>query len=537
MSNLWELAAYVEDNPSDYLQRWRLAKDLYAAHEYRLALEHLQVLKNEWRPHLNARRYLGAVYYRMGRYTEAARALREAITEWPDEIALREQLAHVLTRAEEYKEALNVWEDVLQLQPGHARAEKHIQKIRILLKTTLRSPFLQDEEEDDGVYDSAAGLPPEPPLVGIICPRCGAQNSEDFERCWKCDASLAMNQDSFLNLPSVEAHGPYLLRPETISSAAMLVAFALFLVSIYFGLRLIMAFRENAVEALMDISQIYDHVLVPSRLIMSGALILWWPVALKLALRLSRVRMMPPAILLYISGIFLGSLAATLVLMPQALIFFAFLSTLFISLLLMLLAFRLHPSVALVAWTGHIVMVWLVAACSFWLAECYHYGKMIHPLHELPILRDNLIGRGVLQNTGLARLPSYITPVRQKMKWESSGSTWLDHYASVVRVTIKKESMDPTLIFKVHKGAELLMHETISDEQLQLQFPIDPEEEYEFSITGAEYALVQTAVQSLLPCTFIASPEIDAEEGAATDGTAQPDELDREITAPAELPG
>ena len=518
MSDLWELAAFVEDHPDDYPQRWLLAKQLYAAHENRLALEHLLVLKNEWRPYLNARRYLGAVYYRMGRYTEAAQALREAIMEWPDEIGLREQLAHVLTRSEEHQEALNVWEDVLHLQPGHARAQKHIQKIRILLKTTCRSPYIQDDE-DEGIYDSAAGLPPEPPVVGIICPQCGSQNSEDFERCWKCDAALTLRHDSFLNLPSVQAHGPYLLRPETISSAAMLASFALFLVSIYFAFRLILAFREGDPEGLSDLSQIYDQVLVPSRIVMSFVLVLWWPFALKLALRLARIRMMPPAILLYISGLFLGSLAATLILLPQTMIFFAFLSTLFISLLLMMLAYRLHPGVALVAWAAHIVFVWSVAVCSFWLAECYRYGEFIHPFQELSILRDNLEGKGVVQNSGLTRMPNYITPIHQKMLWESSGSDWLDHHASTVRVTIKKDSTEPGLVFQIHRGGTLILHEELNKEQMQLQFIVDPGEEYEFSVTGAEYALVQTAIQSMLPCTFISAPEEAAAEAPVSEET------------------
>lgn len=511
MSDLWDLAAFVEDHPEDYPQRWLLAKQLYAAHEYRLALEHLLVLKNEWNPHLNARRYLGAVYYRMGRYTEAAQALREAIREWPDEIGLREQLAHVLSRSEEHQEALNVWEDVLQLQPGHTRAQKYIKKIRILLKTTYRSPYLQDEEEDDGIYDSAAGLPPEPPVVGIICPQCGSQNSEDFERCWKCDAALTLHHDSFLNLPSVQAHGPYLLRPETISSAAMLASFALFLVSIYLAFRLILAFREGDVEGLSDISEIYEKILVPSRIVMSLTLILWWPFALKLALRLSRIKMMPPAILLYISGLFLGSLAATLILLPQTMIFFAFLSTLLISLLLMMLAYRLHPGVALVAWAAHIILVWSVAACSFWLAECYRYGEIIHPLHELPILRDNLEGRGLLQNRGLARIPSYITPIHQKVRWESSGSDWLDHHANSVRVTIRKDSKDRGLVFQIYQQDELILHEGLNEEQHHLQFNVKPGVEYEISVTGVDYAMVQTGLQSLLPCTFMSVPKEEEE--------------------------
>lgn len=523
MSDMWELASYVEEHPGDYPQRWQLAKKLYAAHEYRLALEHLLVLKNEWKPHLNSRRYLGAVYYRMGRYTEAAKTLREAIREWPEEIGLREQLAHALTRGEEHKEALNVWEDVLQLQPDHIRAQKHIKKIRILLKTTLRSPYLSDAD-DDGVYDSAAGLPPEPPVVGNICPKCGAQNSEEFDRCWKCDASLALHEDSFLNLPSVQAHGPYLLRPETISSVAMFASFALFLVAIYFAVRLILTYKADSVEALTNVSQIYDQVLAPSRIMMSLVLLLWWPYALKLSLRLARIKAMPPAILIYISGLFLSSLTAVLVLMPHSMVFVAFLATLLISLLLVLLAFQIPPGSALVAWAAHIVLVWLMAACSFWFAECYRFGEFLNPLQELPVLQETMSGQGALQNAAPVRVPGFMTPIRQKVRWESSGSAWLDHYAHAARASVKKETAEQGLVFQILKGGNLIAHEPLEAEHLYVPFSIEPGEEYEFVVTGPDYAMVQIIVQSILPCVFVPSapPAVSADGApaeAANEGT------------------
>ena len=53
MTDVWDIAQYVEAHPDNNEQRWRLAKKLYMAWEYRLALEHLQVLKNEWDRNIN----------------------------------------------------------------------------------------------------------------------------------------------------------------------------------------------------------------------------------------------------------------------------------------------------------------------------------------------------------------------------------------------------------------------------------------------------------------------------------------------------
>ena len=105
MAEMWELARYVEAHPEDHEQRWCLAKKLYVSWEYRLALEHLQVLRNDSELRLNVMRYLAATYYRLGRYSDAAHELRTAVDVWPDEIAPREQLARVLESAGENEES------------------------------------------------------------------------------------------------------------------------------------------------------------------------------------------------------------------------------------------------------------------------------------------------------------------------------------------------------------------------------------------------------------------------------------------------
>ncbi|MBX3179259.1 MAG: tetratricopeptide repeat protein [Candidatus Hydrogenedentes bacterium] len=122
MADIWDIARYVEANPDDHEQRWRLAKKLYTAWEYRLALEHLQILKNEGPRRINILRYLGATYYRLGRYEEAIRELEGAIDLWPDEIGLYEQLARVLEIAGDNRRASALWKKALELDPHHPMA-------------------------------------------------------------------------------------------------------------------------------------------------------------------------------------------------------------------------------------------------------------------------------------------------------------------------------------------------------------------------------------------------------------------------------
>ena len=176
MAEIWDVAAHVESNPDDHAQRWRLAKKLYSAHEYRLALEHLNILKKEWTPKMNVHRYLAATYFRLGRYEEAINELEDSIQEWPDEIGLREQLAYVLKADKQYERTLDAWKAVLKLQPDHAIAKKSIQKLKSVMEKgeeaheadTKLDPMVM--EQDD--------IPTPPPMPGMECPKCGAQNSE-----------------------------------------------------------------------------------------------------------------------------------------------------------------------------------------------------------------------------------------------------------------------------------------------------------------------------------------------------------------------
>ena len=130
MADIWDIARYVESNPDDHEQRWRLAKKLYTAWEYRLALEHLQILKNEGPRRMNILRYLGATYYRLGRYEEAIKELQGALEFWPEEIGLYEQLARVLEIAGDQIRAAEMWEKALALDPHHPMAAHAAARLR-----------------------------------------------------------------------------------------------------------------------------------------------------------------------------------------------------------------------------------------------------------------------------------------------------------------------------------------------------------------------------------------------------------------------
>jgi tetratricopeptide (TPR) repeat protein len=143
MAEIWDIARYVEANPDDHEQRWRLAKKLYTAWEYRLALEHLQILKQEGQERINILRYLAATYYRLGRYDEARAELEQAITLWPDEIGLYEQLARVLEISGDHLGAAQEWDRVLSLDPHHPMAGHAAARLRSSASETDKKKSVQ----------------------------------------------------------------------------------------------------------------------------------------------------------------------------------------------------------------------------------------------------------------------------------------------------------------------------------------------------------------------------------------------------------
>ncbi|MCC6696063.1 MAG: tetratricopeptide repeat protein [Candidatus Hydrogenedentes bacterium] len=179
MNDLHELTEYVLEHPDDFDHRWRLAKKLYMAWEYAEALKHLLILKKEWARKLNVLRYLAATYYRLGRYDEAIAELREIVKQWPGEVAVWEQLARVAEVAGKVDLAVSAWEEIHKLDPSSSIAGRSIQRLKGVRENTPRGK-LNLTDSDSGINLS----------VARVCENCGAQNSEEFDRCWQCHALL-----------------------------------------------------------------------------------------------------------------------------------------------------------------------------------------------------------------------------------------------------------------------------------------------------------------------------------------------------------
>lgn len=177
MADVEEIRAYVESHPDDHKQRWRLAKKLYNAWDYRSALEHLLLLRDIWPDQVPVMRYLAATYYRLGKYEEAATVLQAAIEGHPDDASLVEQLAKVYEGGGQTDKAIEAWNRVLEIKPTSKKADEALERLGMAMGTmasTMASDNIRQEMSDHG--DDTL----------IICPHCGAENDVFSHRCSRC---------------------------------------------------------------------------------------------------------------------------------------------------------------------------------------------------------------------------------------------------------------------------------------------------------------------------------------------------------------
>ena len=489
MSKIWDISQYVEANPEDYEQRWRLAKKLYMAGEYRLALEHLQVLKNNWKPKINVVRYLAATYYRINRYDESVKELNSAIEQWPDETPLREQLARMLEVADRDNEAAEVWKELLERDPGHSMARRALARLE-----EDRAEQAKKDEPQGPVPVSPAASGGDSLQPGIVCPRCGAQNSEEFDRCWKCHApflaagSVADEVDSFGD-EGLRA----LISPQVLSFLTGCVLLALLLLAAWLTLRPMLFAAEEGAEATLPrtVQEFFAARLVMARLVVGLAVLVAWPVSLWLALALAKAYDVPGSKILA-TGCFLAVLAYVLSWVELPVVGYALLAPLAIALPLMALAFRANFARVLAAWVISSVAVAAVALVSLGLLLGFDM------VTEFPAIARYAQVHDGGPNPGRHSVGTVTVPVISPVRWNSTGSTWLDTYAATIACEVKTENASSRLTFELKDEAGTQVYERIQTNPYRLLYDVIPESRYEVRVAGPEGAQLELTFYGLL---------------------------------------
>lgn len=479
MGDLWELTQYVESHPDNKEQRWRLAKKLFLTWEYRLALEHLQILKNEWGERLNVRRYLAATYYRMTRYDDAIRELEEAAQQWPEDIALREQLARTLQSADRKLDASEVWSEVAERNPKHSFAKKAVQILR------------EEEIGQDGpkvVVPSLFSTPgPTSTSDELECPHCGAKNDPEFQRCWQCHGPLESAPTYRRAARRAEVDSRETVVPWPLISGLSIVA--LLTVGIYMTLRHFYP-SGGAGEGAQIPSTLHEFFAIEmamTRIILGLALVVAWPVSLRFASVLVGFDDIDQG-RLNVAGLFLAALTYAVSWLPPSQLLYAPILPVAASLVIALAALGLRYGQAALVWVIQGALVILVMLTI--LAAMHGFGLVM----DLPAVL-----RYANQEDGESTL-SFTGPIPVQFDWqcETSGSQWLDERASLIGLTLEAGPIASPSFVEVEFGGESFVTREIHGANVDLQFgPVKPGRPYRVVVTGEEGVEVSLSLRSV----------------------------------------
>lgn len=422
MADLDELTHYVVVHPDDYERRWTLAKKLYMAWEYQSALNHLLVLKKSWAPKLNVLRYLAATYYRLGQYDEAIQELKYITRAWPNETAVWEQLARVYEVSGRIEDAAKTWEHVARLSPAHPVAARSVVR--------LRSNSADSRREDLRLRDSDSGIDLSPYRV---CAKCGAQNSEEFDRCWQCHALLGHMGivDGVGGQPVPESSKVWLRTLfGGLSTVAAITA------SVYLTFLQLRRMQESDVLLAFDsVYGVLAQALLVPRLGVAAVLVAVWPLSLLMTHRLLNATRLTFASA-FGAGLLMAALGYLALWAPLDWLVYMPPLLLAASLAVTLILPRDSLWRAVGVWSVHIILP-LSAACGVFVLLA---GTA--PVLEFPAILRYQTGLSSLASPGEHPIVTDTYPSTSAVRFSSTGSPWLDRQGR--RVIIEIRPGEPT---------------------------------------------------------------------------------------------
>lgn len=494
MSNVHDLRRYVKRHPDDRAQRWRLAKKLYMAGDFEDALSHLRVLRKHWPSKLNIARYLAATHYRMGNNTEAIRVLEKSLDAWPDELPIRQQLARALEAAGLHAAAARAWKEIITRQPNH--------------------PFAQEALKNLSGRQSAK--PVSVPETGRVCPSCGAENGDEFERCWQCHATLGAEEQSY----STEPPAPSPFRPAIslidlqdhtpVTITAIVMIFVAVAISAYcftdaFTIR-------NAHPAdLGGNATVYSVLatsLIPLRTSVAIILAIFCPLAFYATSFAARIPM-PSIGTIAAIGLANAGVAITLTWLPLSFLKYA--------------PFLLIISVfALIVWlySPRYIRGSAIAAsqCLVILGLCAGTTSQIESgafLKQLPAIIAYGAEHDSQTSPGRQELPQTTVPAEYTLQFANTGSPWLDEHGTLIRIEIGTDQPFELMDIELSQYEESL--EYYSTDPSLISFDAQLGRPYRLTLDGKKTpSNAQGAVIGILPLQ-VHTGSISPQESTAPD--------------------
>jgi len=491
--NLLDLLDYVEKNPKDYENRWKLAKKLYQNKDYSLALEHLTILKNEWEPYVNVYRFLSATLYRLGKYEESINELKKAIEKWDKEPGLYEQLGRALISAGKIEEARKVYEKLAEICPEHKWAQTAVSRIESFLskKHVRKTPF-------PFTFGSEFDLLPE-----SICKRCGAENKGYIDRCWKCGESLTPETTrADLTTTDINLAPVAMLTPEIIMLLLGLVTISFISVNIFMSLKFLLG-DYKSVHVSLTFWDIYRHELFPAHFITTIILLFISPIFIKLGLNITGLREKIPYNLIILTGLIIASFISLSSWLPKPLFLWGFIMVPIFSFLVIFGTFATSLIKTLNLCLFQMFMLFISTVIIFSAVESHILNTFINPFTQIPAVARFFKYQHIQPPHTMELKSTDGSPITKNIAFEKTGSYWLDIRANRIKIDLFLDNID-TFICEVNKGETkpIIYYKNRSD-KLSANCSVNTDEIFTFKISTENKTPFVARIQSL----FILSPQ------------------------------
>jgi hypothetical protein len=481
MSESEDLAAQVESAPADYELRWRLAKRLYRTGDYREGLKHLQVLRGQWKPKINVARYLAATYYRLGRYDQSIAELEDAVAEWPGEIPLREQLARVFEVAGRKERAILTWKSLLDIKPDYEFAVQALERLENRTPPPVPSYVPTLNDEDMGLD---AG-------TGFLCPNCGTLNTGESDRCWKCNTRVAKTPRP--QRSSISEVPPRTSPMEVWHTLGGIAAGFLLLLALLLTLRqyFLNLHGADGLIPLETVQDVLNEKMWLTKLVLGGALVAGWPLAIWIAVTFARAYEVRPMTIFVTGGLFGAAMMAALWL-PFYLLVVA--APLIILLTIVPICF-LFPMDRIQKAVTSVVQAALVLCLSYIVVALLE-GNVV--VAAVPTLLNRSFNQDRVSSAGHHLFPPLTVPLNAHLKWNSTGSVWLDRRAGRSIFTISSSGGDTELTVEITDGENSVYYNRATKFPFKFAFEPQPERPYEFIVKGSEGTELEITISGVL---------------------------------------
>jgi hypothetical protein len=459
-ADIEDLSQYVAVNPGDNARRWTLAKKLYMAWEYNDALKHLLILKKNGTKKLNVLRYLAATYYRLGLYNEAIAELQEITRLWPSEVAVWEQLARVYEIAGRTADAAHTWEQVVRISPAHPTAARSVQR--------LRSTSDDARREDLRLRDSDSGIDISPYR---ICQNCGAQNSDEFDRCWQCHGVL---RDEGPPIDSVHTARIPKSREWMWTFAGGMATVAAISFGLYITLTAIRRINHDIPSAYGPVYDVLAESLLVPRLVCALVLLIAWPFCISFGLRLAGTRPVRPQSLFGV-GLFLAAVAYIAMWAPVPWLPYVALAPAVLSLALIVLLRAGRMSQGIAAWILHGLMIVPVCGGTFVALAG------IQPAMQLPAILRYEAAMSSLATPGSIAIDAFTKSGERFVQWTTTGSSWLDLKGHRIVIEAEPKSAGAIVAMDLYMGTTSVSQPGMS--QNAIAASIIPDTPYRLSVS------------------------------------------------------